>query len=584
MERKRWLAGQTVRSENPIQEVLRMPYLLLPFRVLIRWIRSLVRLIGKAPDYVTFTLEGPYPEMVPPRPPFPKRLLSSKKPSLLDLRKQMRQVARDRRVKGVLVRIYSVGSATAALQSLRNLILELREAGKRVVVWSHHYDMATYYVASAADEVLLQHAGQVTAVGMGRGYLFLADALRRVGLEANIVQISPYKTAGDTLTRTEFSEEAREMANWLADDVYEQYVDGIATGRGITAEEARALIDGGPYSGTAALEAGAVDALLGEEELPKHLGSNKPARLVDYGSAKKRLLLPPLKMPGKYVAVLRIAGDIIDGRSAQPPVKPPFRLPLLFSERAGDLTVVQQARALAKNKRAGAVVVFVDSGGGSATSSEAMAAALQEVAKKKPVIVSMGDVAASGGYFVATPGQKILAQPGTITGSIGVLAGKLVNAGLYEKLLWHREVVSRGEHAELFASSRPFTEQERRGLFEQISRTYDVFLDRVMTSRGMTREAVDAVGSGRVWTGRQAKEHGLVDELGGLDLAIQRAREKAGLGRRSRVVEVKAGRKLLAPAAAGASTWLRYAAEGLRMLRAGNVLAVCPVIVVEEEL
>ena len=560
-----------------------MSYVSFPLRTLVRWMRNLLRRVRKAPDYVTFTLEGPYPEMVPPRPPFPKRLLSPKKPSLRDLREQMLRVAHDRRVEGVVLRIYSVGASVAALQSLRDLIAELREAGKRVVVWSNHYDMASYYVACAADEILLQHAGGVTALGVAQGFVFLADALHKVGLEAEVVQISPYKTAGDMLTRSEMSAENREMANWLIEDVFDQFVAGIAVGRGISTEEARALIDRGPYSGEPAVEAGVVDGVLGEEDLPPHLGTEKrPARLADYGVANRRLLLAPLRTPGKYVALVRIAGDIIDGRSAVPPVKPPFRIPLLFGERVGDLTIVQQARALAKNKRAAAVVVFVDSGGGSATSSEAMAKAFGEVAKKKPVIVSMGDVAASGGYYVATPGTHILAQPGTFTGSIGVLAGKVVNAGLYEKLLCRREIVSRGEHAELQSGSRPFTEDERRAMLELIRRVYDVFIDRVTASRGLTCEAVDAIGGGRVWTGRQALERGLVDELGGLDLAIRRAREKAGLGRRSKVVEVKAGKKLLAPVGAGPSAWLGYALDGVRMLRPGVALALCPLLPIDE--
>jgi len=558
-------------------------YVSFPLRTLVRWMRNLLRRVRKAPDYVTFTLEGPYPEMVPPRPPFPKRLLSPKKPSLRDLREQMLRVAHDRRVEGVVLRTYSVGASVAALQSLRDLIAELREAGKRVVVWSNHYDMASYYVACAADEILLQHAGGVTALGVAQGFVFLADALHKVGLEAEVVQISPYKTAGDMLTRSEMSAENREMANWLIEDVFDQFVAGIAVGRGISTEEARALIDRGPYSGEPAVEAGVVDGVLGEEDLPPHLGTEKrPARLADYGVANRRLLPAPLRTPGKYVALVRIAGDIIDGRSAVPPVKPPFRIPLLFGERVGDLTIVQQARALAKNKRAAAVVVFVDSGGGSATSSEAMAKAFGEVAKKKPVIVSMGDVAASGGYYVATPGTHILAQPGTFTGSIGVLAGKVVNAGLYEKLLCRREIVSRGEHAELQSGSRPFTEDERRAMLELIRRVYDVFIDRVTASRGLTCEAVDAIGGGRVWTGRQALERGLVDELGGLDLAIRRAREKAGLGRRSKVVEVKAGKKLLAPVGAGPSAWLGYALDGVRMLRPGVALALCPLLPIDE--
>jgi len=560
-------------------------YLIYTVRLLVRWIRNLLKRLRRAPEYVVFTLEGPYPEMVPPRPPFPRRLLSPKTPSLRDLAKQLRYVAEDRRVKGVVLRLCDVGAATATLQSLRDLIAELRGAGKRVVVWSHSYDMARYYVACAADEILLQHVGDVTATGARRGFVFVADALEWIGLQAEVVQISPYKTAGDMLTRREMSDEARKMANWLIDDTYEQYIEGIASGRSIAADEAKALIDGGPYPGDAAVEVGAIDGLIGEEDLPVHLGTGKkPARLASYGVAKKKLLLPPLRRPGKAIALLRIAGDIIDGRSAVPPVRPPFRVPLLFSERAGDLTVVQQARSLARNKRIGAVVVHVDSGGGSATSSEAMAAALREVAKKKPVVVSMGAVAASGGYYVATPGQRLFAQPGTITGSIGVLSGKLVNAGLYEKLLWHREVISRGEHAEMMSTSRSFTEEERQGLWDRINRIYDVFLDRVMTSRDMTRDAVDAIGGGRVWTGRQALEHGLVDELGGLDRAIAVAREKAGLHRRCRTFEVKTPKKDLAPVGAqAASGLLAYAADGLRHLRSTQVLYICPLVLSEED-
>ena len=563
-----------------------MPYVIYALRLLVRWIGNLLRRLRRAPEYVVFTLEGPYPEMVPPRPPFPRRLLSPKTPCLRDLAKQLRHVAGDRRVKGVVLRLCDVGTAAATLQSLRDLIVELRATGKRVVAWSHNYDMARYYVACAADEILLQHAGNVTATGARRGFVFLADALERIGLQAEVVQISPYKTAGDMLTRREMSDEARAMANWLIDDTYEQFVHGIATGRGISADEAKALIDGAPCAGGAAIEAGAIDGLIGEEDLPEHLCTGKkPARLASYRVARKKLLLPPLRRPGKAIALLRIAGDIIDGRSAVPPVRPPFRVPLLFNERAGDLTVVQQARSLARNKRIGAVVVYVDSGGGSATSSEAVAAALREVAKKKPVVVSMGAVAASGGYYVATPGQRILAQPGTITGSIGVLGGKFVDAGLYEKLLWHREVISRGEHAEMMSSSRPFTEEERQGVWDYINRIYDVFLDRVMTSRDMTREVVDAIAGGRVWTGRQALEHGLVDELGGLDRAIAVAREKAGLHRRCRTFEVKTPKKDLAPVGAQTATGLlAYAADGLRHLRSAQALYACSLALSEEDL
>ncbi|MCK5585998.1 signal peptide peptidase SppA, partial [Candidatus Bipolaricaulota bacterium] len=331
-------------------------------------------------------------------------------------------------------------------------------------------------------------------------------------------------------------------------------------------------------------EAGAVDGVLGEEELPVHLGTeSKPARIAPYKAAKKRILRAPLTRPGKAIAVLRIAGDIIDGRSSTPPLKVPFRIPLLFSEKAGDLTVVHQARALARNKRIAAVVVYVDSGGGSATSSEAMAAALQTVAEKKPLIVSMGTVAASGGYYIATPGAKIIAQPGTITGSIGVVTGKLVTAGLYEKILFHREIISRGKHAGYFSGAQPFTDEERESLRNSIDQIYEQFVKRVSDSRDMTAEAVIAVGGGRVWTGAQAKTHGLVDELGGLEFAIQRAREAAGLSPRCRVQEVKPSKKLLAPTAASTAGVLDYALQSIRMIRPGNALFLTTLIPLDSE-
>jgi len=356
-------------------------YLLFAIRSVLRLVSNLFRRIGKAPDYVVFTIEGPIPETAPPRPPFPRSLLSNKVLTLHALATQFRQVAQDPRTKGIVLRLYGISAAPAQLQSLRDLIQEVRAAGKRVIVWSHDYDMAKYYVANAADEILLQHGGSVAAFGHESRYYFLADALERVGIKGDFVQITPYKTAPDTLMRTSMSAEAREMANWLLEDLYRQQIEGVAEGRSISIDEAKALIDGCPYVGERALDAQAADQVLGEEELPAYLGAdNAPAKLASFKVAAKKMLRLPLQRPGKYVAVLRIAGDIIDGRSSTPPFKAPFRVPLLFSEKAGDLTVVHQARALARNKRVGAVVVHVDSGGGSATSSEAMAAALKTVA------------------------------------------------------------------------------------------------------------------------------------------------------------------------------------------------------------
>ena len=556
-----------------------MKWLAVALRSVLRAGSNLIRRIGRAPDVVSFTLEGALTELSPPPGSFLRKRLSPRKPDLQDLARAMRHAAFDTRVRGIVLHLAGPTMTPATAQSLRDLILSIREQGTRVSAWGTRYGMLDYYVACACDEILLQQAGAVTALGLGRTYLFLADALQKVGLEGDFVQITPYKTAADMLTRRSMSEEAREMADWLTEDLFEQLVMGIASGRGISEDRAREIIHHGPFASNDAAEQHVVDAVIGAEELPGYLaGDGSPARVEPYATARRKIRRPPISRPGRYVAVLRLAGDIIDGRSAQPPIQPPFGIPLLTNERAGDLTVVQQARVLARDRRAGAVVLHVDSGGGSAAASEAMAAALAEVAARKPLVVSMGSVAASGGYYLATPGAWILAQPGTLTGSIGVLSGKLVNAGLFEKLLFHRETVERGDHAGFYSSARPFTEQEREQVHTMIHSIYDVFLDRVCRSRGLSRETADGVAGGRVWTGRQALDHQLVDELGGLDRAIEKAKSLAHLHSRARIRLARPPRKEAAPLRPQPSKALAYLREGSEVLGRGRALCLMPLI------
>jgi len=552
-------------------------YLPFALRYLIWRLSHLYRRLRKPPDYVVFILEDAYPELRPPRDHVWERWFFPPPTSLQDLAEQFRTIAGDPRVRGVLLHLRSLYMPFAHLQTLRDLIKGLRAAGKHVAAWACSYDNASYYVACAANEILLQPGGSISPLGLRRSFFFLADALNHVGVKADIVQISPYKSAADLFTRSQMSQEVRQMVNWLIDDHYAEFIRGVGEGRRLDEGRAKALVDNAPYTDLKALEAGVVDKQIGEEDLPAYLGEDgKPARLAFWETAHQRLLRRPLPRPGRYVALLRIEGDIVNGRSQRPPFKPPVPLPFLFNERAGDLTVVQKARRALADKRAAAVVVYVDSGGGSATASEAMAAALEKVSATKPLIVAMGSVAASGGYYVATPARWIVAQPGTITGSIGVLAGKIVSVGLLDKLLIHRETVSRGQHAGFYDIGRPFNEEERRRVWEDIHRIYDVFLDRVAASRKMAREAVDAVGGGRVWTGRQAFERGLVDELGGLDKALAKARQLAGLDDRAPVREIKVGKRPLAPRAE--PNLVHYPLEGLRLFHQAGTLCLCPLI------
>lgn len=555
-----------------------MSYLIYVIRVLLRSFLSPLRLLKRPPDYVLFTLEGEYPDIPSPKQGFLRRKLLGKKLSLLELGERFEQVAHDRRVRGVVLHIADIKLSIAQIQTLRGFIVKLKESGKRVVAWASTYDTGAYYVAAAADEVLIARGGSVGQLGLSRSFIFLADALERIGLKGDFVQISPYKTAPDMLTRTRMSDEAREMMNWLIDDTYSVIVDDIAADRKINPEQARELIDHSPYTDDSAMDAKAIDGVMNQEELPAYLGTEKrPARIVPYANCRKRLHPRHLVRPGGYVALIRVEGDIVDGRSGRPPVKPPFQIPLFLNPRAGDLTVVQQVRRVLKDKRAKALVLYVDSGGGSATSSEAMSSALRQLAKKKPVVCCMSSVAASGGYYVATPAKYIVAQPGTITGSIGVLSGKIINEGMLEKLLINKEVLERGENATFYGSDRPFTVEEKERLLESIRHTYSLFLERVSNARSKTPEEIDAIGGGRVWTGRQALDNGLVDELGGLDTVLSKARKFGDLHPSARMREIPVPKSDSAPIPS-AMALLAYAKEGIDQLQKGRALCICPLI------
>ncbi|MEA2656539.1 MAG: protease, partial [Chloroflexota bacterium] len=298
--------------------------------------------------------------------------------------------------------------------------------------------------------------------------------------------------------------------------------------------------------------------------------------LAPWDQAHRRLRTPrPTLGRGKYVAILRIDGMIVDGRSGRLPVKPPIDIPLVGAPRAGDLTVVQAARQVAADKRAAAAVLYINSPGGSATASEAMRQALDQINARKPLVVAMGPVAGSGGYWVATPGRWIVARPGTLTGSIGVLTGKLVMAGLWAKLHVNRETVAFGEHVTMSNDARTYSRDERQIVQGEINRIYDLFLEIVGRARGMTREQVHPIAAGRVWTGRQAFERKLVDELGGVDAALRKARSLAGLEAGAPAHEVRAPRRMIPPRApAGAAGYVAWLLEGIALVNRAPALAV----------
>lgn len=507
-----------------------LAYLLYGIHACLWGMSTLVRRFVKTGDFAAILLEGEYPDCPEPPGKFPIRLFHSPKPSLHAIARQFDLIARDRHLRGVMLHLQDLALAPAQLDALRGLILKLRQAGKRVVVWSCVYSRNHYYLASAADEILLQPGGSIEPLGFFRRYLFLADALDQLGIRADLIPIAPYKSAGDVFTRNRMSDEAREMARWVADATYAEMTSAVAHGRGLAREEAVAVMDHTPCTDLKAVEQGLVDSLVSEEELPTRLKSDdQPASLATWNLGKRFWLRTRPRKPGRYLALVSIEGLIVNGHSRRSPFGRPLPVPFLFEHLAGDLSLTQVARRILADRRAAGVVVHVNSPGGSATASEAIRASLAALAARKPLVVVMGSAAASGGYLVSTPARHILAQPNTITGSIGVLGGKFTINQLLDRLLIRRETISHGRFADFHDSETPYGEEERQILWEILERTYQLFLQQVAEGRKLSQEAVQAVADGRVWTGRQAVAHGLVDELGGLEDGLAKARALAGL-------------------------------------------------------
>lgn len=551
-----------------------------PFRYVWWLLSNLWRSIGKAPDYVIFLLENAPPTLPDPPGPFWQRFVSQPRLSVKELGERFDAIGRDSRTKGVILHLRPVPMPMATIQDLRELVAKLRSSGKRVVAWAPFYTTGTYYLASACDEILLMPAGIVRPLGFSSTGVFLAEGLARIGIKADFVQISPYKSAADPLTKAKMSPQVREQLTWLLESNHKELVRAVGESRHVAEDAAAKLIDSSPYTDSAALDQRVVDGLLPEEQLPDHLGEGEQlARIATWDQSRRKL---PSRRPtsgrGTYVAVMRVEGTIVDGRNGRLPIAPPIDVPLLGEDRAGDLSIVPLARQVAADRHAGAAVLFVNSRGGSATASEAMRQAIDLIGKRKPLVIAMGAAAGSGGYLVATPGKWIVARPGTLTGSIGVLTGKLVTGGLFSKLAVNRETIAFGQHITLEGDDDPFTDDERRIVQHEIDRVYELFIDAVGSSRGMTRDEVHPVAAGRVWTGSQALERNLVDELGGIEAALRKARSLAGLDDATPAREVRAPRKPVPPRALPTAAGLvAYLLEGIALLTRASALTVMEV-------
>jgi protease-4 len=491
----------------------------------------LVRLMGPAADFVAVTLSGGYPERSTPPQPLWQRVMPlpwrRREESLEALRERLDRIAGDTRVRGVIVRMRDLEAGMATVQSLRDALIGLRRRGKRVVAYLPAADLRTYYLAAAADEIIMAPAGFWRVTGLRSEITFFRQAFDRLGLLPQFDRIAEYKTAADPFMRSGISEHHREVVESVLDALLGEIVDDVARARRLAPEAVRAAIDRAPLTAEAAAAAGLIDAVGYEDELPLRLGGAvRPARVLPWEQARRRLRRPyRWRARTAVIGVVELIGAIVPGESREAPV--PF--PLLGRHFAGSDTVARAFRAAERARAIRAVVFHVESGGGSALASDLIWREVERVRRTKPVVVFMGNVAGSGGYYVSCGASRIIAQPATLTGSIGVVNGKLTAQGLFERLGLRREVLARGEAATMESAFEPFSDDHLVRIRGEMENIYGRFVDKVAGGRRRSSAEVETVARGRVWTGRQAIAHGLVDELGDFALAVRRASELAGI-------------------------------------------------------
>ncbi|MEV4288839.1 signal peptide peptidase SppA [Nonomuraea bangladeshensis] len=464
----------------------------------------------------------------PPTDPL-AAVLSMRKTRLADVIGGLRRARQDSRVKGLVVKIGGPPLGLAMVQELREAVLHFRASGKLTVAFAETFGefaggTVPYYLASAFERVYLQPSGDVGLTGVAVEQRFLKGALGKLGVGYEVGQRHEYKTAANTFTQDHMTEPHRESMGRIVESITETMIDGIADGRRLDPEKVRELIDRGPFTAGEAQEAGLVDGLAYRDEVYDELkrSAGAEANLLYVSRYARAAAVRKLPHPGADgIALVHGIGMIKSGRSG--------RSPLGGGGAMGSDTISAALRAARRDEHVKAVVFRVDSPGGSYVASDTVWREVVLTRKVKPVIVSMGDLAASGGYFVSMAADVIVAQPGTLTGSIGVYGGKPVFADLLQRMGISTEMVAEGANAGMFSPSRAFSPEQWERVNAWLDRIYDDFVGKVASSRDLSRERTHELARGRVWTGADARANGLVDELGGLEDALALARKRAGL-------------------------------------------------------
>ncbi len=447
-------------------------------------------------------------------------------PLLTELTQVIRTAADDEDIDGLYIELAPIGLGLAGVQELADALHVFRESGKPCTVQADQLGNKEFLLAAACGEIHMAPAGLVLVNGLAVEHTYYAETLEKIGVSPNFEHVGDFKTAVEPFERTGPSEAAMEATDAMLDSLYGQFVTLAARGRGLDEDAMRAIVDQLPITPEAAQEAGLVDGLAYAGEL----------RPDDDASIDLDRYLSRVRRDNRAdpkVAVVHAEGSIVSGDSGAG---------MFGGSYVGDVDLIADLEQARDDDDVVAVVLRVNSPGGSGLASDNIWHAIQAVREVKPVVVSMGDYAASGGYYIAMGSDRIVAQPGTLTGSIGVFGGKMNVRGVYEKLGFHLHGYKRGELADIFSSTSDFSEAGRARFSDYLETFYQLFIGRAAEGRSMTVDQMHAVAQGRVWTGAQALERGLVDDLGGIDVAISHARDLAGVTEETGILRLPAQR------------------------------------------
>jgi protease IV len=435
----------------------------------------------------------------------------------------LRKAAADSRIKAVVLEPDSLGVSWGKLDEFRSNIETFRKSGKPVFAFLRQPGTREYYLALAADRIYLGPEEPLMLKGLRAESMYFKNTLDKLGVTVEVEHAGKYKDFGDMFTRADMSPETREVMNSVVDDLYGNLVTRIAASRKKQPAEVRAIIDQGPFTATRALQAGLVDEIRFEDqmwgELRAKLGGPEPKKVAL--SSYVQVPAESVGLRGKSrIAVVAAVGDIVRGQPGD--------------DGRGETNLTSYGFVKVLQRVAGdsgikGVIVRIDSPGGEVTASDEIWREMTLLRQKKPVVISMSDTAASGGYYMAMTGDPIVAYPGTLTGSIGVVFGKPDLHGLYTKLGVSKDAIERGKNADIDSDYTPLTPGQRELLKQGIDESYREFVSKVATGRKRPYEEVEPLAQGRVWLGSQAKARGLVDELGGLDDAVALVKKRAGI-------------------------------------------------------